>query len=47
MNKKELKDKCYEEARFLIDNGYVEGDIETLAKKIYNKKKGCRTHPPK
>lgn len=47
MNKKELKDKCYEEAKFLIDNGYVDEDPETLAKKIYYKKRESRRTPQK
>lgn len=35
----ELKAPYYDKARYLIENGYAEGDIEELAKKIFQKAK--------
>ena len=48
MNKQELKDKCYKDAKFLIDRGYVvDMSLEDLAKKIYGQKKGDSKVSPK
>ena len=36
---KNEQDKYLERARFLIDNGYLKGDYEDIAKEIYAKRR--------